>query len=75
MNYIGLLPEDTARKEIAKLLKLIGILSELRNRVPASETEETCLPFQRQAVRNEIRTTMAYLRRWKVPVKAIIKEK
>ena len=71
MNYIGLLPEDAARKEIERLQKLLGILNKLRKTIPQNDIQRACLPIQKQAVKEQIRTTIRYLRKWKVKVKAV----
>ncbi len=70
MNYIGLLPEDAARREFGKLLILLGVLNKLRTVAPQTETDKVCLPIQKQAVKKEIRKIIRYLRKWKVNVKA-----
>lgn len=70
MNYIGLLPEDSARKEFGKLLVLLGVLKKLRTTAPQNETDKVCLPIQKQAVKKEIRNIIRYLRKWHVNVKA-----
>jgi hypothetical protein len=72
MTSIGLLPEDVVRKNIEKLIKLMGIKKELKNRVPANETQRVCLPIQKEAVNKEIRMVIRYLRKWRVNIKACI---
>lgn len=74
MNRIGLLPESIARKNIEKLIKLLGIMNELRRKQSTNRMEEVCLPIQRKAVREEIRDTMRYLRKWQVNIKTHIND-
>lgn len=73
MNHIGLLDEDAARREILKLMRLLRIRRELQ-REPETRIEEIILPLQRKAVRDEIRKTMDYLRRWHVNLKVLFKD-
>ena len=70
MTNMGLLDEDSARREIEKLMNLLGVLKDLRSRVPQNQVDEIVLPLQRKAVRDKIRETMDYLRRWNVNLRA-----
>ena len=72
MTNIGLLPEDTVRRSIEKLIKLMGIKRELKNKIPVNPVEIVCLPIQREAVANEIREVVRYLRKWHVNIKACV---
>ena len=74
MTNIGLLPESVVRKNIAKIIRLMGIKKDLASRIPANEVERACLPIQQQAVREEIRLTLRYLRQWHVNIKARIND-
>ena len=68
MNF-GLLSEENAKREIAKLKRLIKIQKELSKRVPKTDIEKSILPIQRKAVRDKIHETVNYLRRWNVNIK------
>jgi hypothetical protein len=73
MTQWGLLDESMARKEIEKLMLLLKMQRDLKNKVPSSEMEKACLPIQKDAVGKEIRRIVEYLRKWHVNIKAVIK--
>jgi len=72
MMNIGQLPEDVVRRDIEKLIRLMGIKRELKNKIPINALETTCLPIQREAVAKEIRDVVRYLRKWRVNIKACV---
>ncbi len=74
MTHIGLLLESDVRRNIAKIIKLMKIKRELKNRIPVNPMEKACLPIQRIAVNEEIRVTVRYLRNWRVDIKACMNE-
>jgi len=66
---MGMLPESIARREIDKLIGLLKIYKDIKNRDVEGCVDQVCYAIQREAVKTEIKSIMAYLRKWNVKVK------
>ena len=73
MKRIGLLPQETVEREIAKLIRLLDVKKDLEHRVPSNRIEISCLPIQKDAVNRAIQTITGYLQHWGVDIKAHLK--
>lgn len=74
MMRIGRLPEDLVRKEIDKVISLVKAWKFFVETEPENEIQEVCRPVQKQAIYDEIRSRLGYLKENGVNIKAILNE-